>query len=90
MKEKADISLYNAFQVLLDDKYVSVPKDDPFEEAVESATLAVQALQKSAREKEADAKAMVGLLQAVSKLYLQAIQNVITVSPVTSANISPA
>ncbi|KAH7007636.1 hypothetical protein EDB80DRAFT_718921 [Ilyonectria destructans] len=64
MKEKADISLYNAFQVLLDEKYVTKPKDDAFEEAVESATLAVQALQKSAKEKAEDAKAMVGLLQA--------------------------
>ncbi|KAH8663768.1 hypothetical protein BGZ61DRAFT_593301 [Ilyonectria robusta] len=40
MKEKADISLYNAFQVLLDEKYVTQPKDNAFEEAVESATLA--------------------------------------------------
>lgn len=66
MKEKADISLYNAFQVLLDEKYVTQPKDNAFEEAVESATLAVQALQKSAKEKAEDAKAMVALLQAVS------------------------
>ncbi|KAL6416203.1 hypothetical protein AUP68_00417 [Ilyonectria robusta] len=64
MKEKADISLYNAFQVLLDEKYVTQPKDNAFEEAVESATLAVQALQKSAKEKAEDAKAMVALLQA--------------------------
>ncbi|KAH7140034.1 hypothetical protein B0J13DRAFT_639302 [Dactylonectria estremocensis] len=64
MKEKADISLYNAFQVLLDEKYVTAPKDNAFEEAVESATLAVQALQRSAKEKAQDAKAMVELLQA--------------------------
>jgi len=64
MKEKADISLYNAFQVLLDEKYVTTPKDDAFEEAVESATLAVRTLQRSAKEKAQDAKAMVDLLQA--------------------------
>lgn len=86
MKEKADISLYNAFQVLLDEKYVTKPKDDAFEEAVESATLAVRALQKSAKEKSEDAKAMVGLLQAVSRFNPQAIQSLYTASPVTAAN----
>ncbi|KAH6851070.1 hypothetical protein B0I37DRAFT_373119 [Chaetomium sp. MPI-CAGE-AT-0009] len=64
MKEKADISLYEAFQVLLDEKYATTPKDEAFEEAVESATLAVKTLQKSAKEKAEDAKAMVALLQA--------------------------
>ncbi|PWI64472.1 hypothetical protein PCL_09627 [Purpureocillium lilacinum] len=68
MKEKADISLYNAFQVLLDEKYVTARKDDAFEEAVESATLAVQTMQRSAKEKSEDAKAMVELLQ---KFYTQ-------------------
>jgi hypothetical protein len=67
MKEKADISLYAAFQVLLDEKYATTPKDGAFDEAVESATLAVKTLQKSAKEKAEDAKAMVALLQAVSK-----------------------
>ncbi|GJN76023.1 hypothetical protein PLICBS_010134 [Purpureocillium lilacinum] len=68
MKEKANISLYNAFQVLLDEKYVTARKDDAFEEAVESATLAVQTMQRSAKEKSEDAKAMVELLH---KFYTQ-------------------
>ncbi|KAH6615980.1 hypothetical protein B0J18DRAFT_413298 [Chaetomium sp. MPI-SDFR-AT-0129] len=52
IKEKADISLYEAFQVLLDEKYAAAPKDDAFEEAVET------------KQKGEDAKAMVDLLQA--------------------------
>ncbi|KAI2467791.1 hypothetical protein F4781DRAFT_297508 [Annulohypoxylon bovei var. microspora] len=64
MKEKSDISLYNAFQVLLDEKYVTTPKDQAFKDAMEGARLAVEALQMSAKEKSQDAKAMVELLQA--------------------------
>lgn len=75
MKEKADISLYNAFQVLLDERYVTARKDDAFEEAVESATLAVQTMQRSAKEKSEDAKAMVELLQKVNSRPDECLSN---------------
>ncbi|KAI0407388.1 hypothetical protein F4802DRAFT_553523 [Xylaria palmicola] len=79
LKEKQDISLYSAFQVLLDAKYATHPKDQAFTEAVETAKLAVQNLQKSAREKAKDAKEMVGLLEA---FYTKTSNDVTAVSTV--------
>ncbi|KAI8625821.1 hypothetical protein F5Y19DRAFT_448904 [Xylariaceae sp. FL1651] len=64
LKGKADMDLYNAFQVLLAEKYATSPKDDAFEEALETAELAVKSLQKSAKSGAEDAKNMVDLLQS--------------------------
>jgi hypothetical protein len=67
MKEKTDISLYNNFQTLLDDKYRTGPKDTAFEEAKENAKMVVINLAKVSKAKGQDAAEMVGLLEAVRK-----------------------
>ncbi|KAK0510621.1 hypothetical protein JMJ35_007053 [Cladonia borealis] len=64
MKEKTDISLYNNFLTLLDEKYRTGPKDDTFEEAKENAKMVVTNLAKVSKAKGQDATEMVGLLQA--------------------------
>ena len=68
MKEKTDISLYNNFQTLLDEKYRTGPKDTAFEEAKENAKMVVTNLAKVSKAKGQDATEMVGILQAVRRI----------------------
>lgn len=51
--------------VLLDPKYKTAPKDQAFDEAREGASMALEQLRDTAREKMQDAEDMVALLTAV-------------------------
>ncbi|KAI1818288.1 hypothetical protein GGS20DRAFT_350031 [Poronia punctata] len=62
LKEKKDISLYDALQVLLDKKYQESDKDRAYEEALETAQLAVMGLRESAQDNAKDTKEMIDLL----------------------------
>ena len=68
MKDKTDISLYNNFQTLLDEKYRTGPKDTAFEEPKENTKMVVTNLAKVSKAKGQDATEMVGLLQAVRRI----------------------
>lgn len=75
MKEKTDISLHANFQILLDEKYRTGPKDIAFEEAKENAKMVVANLAKVSKAKGQDVTEMVGLLQAVCGITFRIKQN---------------
>ncbi|KAK6539956.1 hypothetical protein TWF694_008790 [Orbilia ellipsospora] len=64
LKQRDEISLYNSFRILLDEKYRTGPKDYAFEEAKENARLVVTTMAQVSKTKGQEAAEMVGLLQA--------------------------